>query len=71
MSARPLLTVIRGEPTAEELAAVVVVLTARAGRAAPAVMARRAPSMWAARAGQMRPQLTAGPGAWRASALPG
>jgi hypothetical protein len=69
MSERPVLTVIHGDPTREELAAVVVVLTGRASQAAPAA-AGRPPSQWAARARQLRPQLTAGPGAWRASALP-
>jgi len=66
---RPFLAVVRGEPTAEELAAVVVVLAARASQAGPQAQ-RRAPSLWAARSGQVRPHLTAGPGAWRASALP-
>jgi hypothetical protein len=69
MSERPVLTVVRGEPTPEELAAVVVVLAARTGQAGPAAAARP-PSQWAAKDRQMRPQLTAGHGAWRASALP-
>jgi hypothetical protein len=62
------LKVVRGQPTAEELAAVVVVLTgARQGRTAPAPHPR--PSLWAAR--QVRPAMIPGPGAWRGSGLPG
>jgi hypothetical protein len=64
---RPLLSVVRGDPTPAELAAVVVVLAARAGDP-PAVSRPR--SQWAARERLMRPPLAAGPGAWRASALP-
>ena len=64
----PVLTVVRGEPTAAELAALIVVL---GGRAEQAVASPRGPvSQWAERARFMRPALQAGPGAWRASALP-
>jgi len=66
---RPALSVVRGEPTAAELAAVVVVLAARAAQR-PAVPARPAPSQWTAKSRQLRPQLFPAPGAWRASALP-
>ncbi len=67
---RPLLSVVRGVPTPAELAAVVVVLAARAAAqtAGPATPQPR--SQWAARERLMRPPLSAGPGAWRASALP-
>jgi hypothetical protein len=61
------LTVVRGEPTAAELAALLVVL---GRRAAPPAPAPRRVSEWAAKGRLMRPALTAGPGAWRASALP-
>ncbi len=67
----PALSVVRGEPTASELAAVIVVLTARARQAGPVPAPAAMPSQWSARARQLRPQLTAGQGAWRASALPG
>jgi hypothetical protein len=67
--APPRLTVVRGEPTAAELAAVVVVLSARGRQAGPAPAARPR-SQWTAKSRQMRPDLTPGPGAWRASALP-
>jgi hypothetical protein len=56
----PVLRVVRGEPSAAELAAVVVVLGARASQ----------PSRWAARDRLVRLPPPAGPGAWRASALP-
>jgi hypothetical protein len=65
---RPVLTVVRGEPTAAELAALIIVLGSRAARpdAGPAHPA----SQWAAKGRLMRPAVAAGPGAWRASALP-
>ncbi|HTX85157.1 MAG TPA: acyl-CoA carboxylase subunit epsilon [Streptosporangiaceae bacterium] len=63
--------VVRGEPTAEELAAVLVVLGGRASRAVPAQAGRPRHSAWAARDRMMRPPVMAGPGAWRASTLPG
>jgi Acyl-CoA carboxylase epsilon subunit len=69
-AARPVLSVVTGEPTAEELAALVIALTARAGQPGPAAPSP-APSQWAAKSRQLRPQLFPGPGAWRASALPG
>ena len=65
--ARPLLTVVRGEPTPEQLAAVIAVVSARAaGGGADKEPAPR--SLWAQP--QLRAPLTPGPGAWRASALP-
>jgi Acyl-CoA carboxylase epsilon subunit len=69
---RPLLTVVRGEPTAAELAALTVVISGLARRGS---QQRQAPlraygPQWAAREQMMRPTLFAGPGAWRASARP-
>ncbi len=66
----PDISVVRGEPTASEVAALVTVLTARqrltrAGAAPP-----QPRSQWAARGRLIRVPVTAGPGAWRASALP-
>lgn len=62
---RPLLRVVRGTPTAEELAALVAVLAARP---APAPVAPAAPRLWRT---PLRAALPGpGPGAWRASALP-
>lgn len=67
MSEAPLFRIVNGTPTDAELAALVVVLTAKAaaGRA-PSAPARSAwASYWTHRA-----PLAPGAGAWRASALP-
>ena len=62
---RPLLSVVRGTPSPEELAAVVAVLAARGGSAAAAPAP--APRLWRS---PLRPPLgLPGPGAWRASGL--
>jgi hypothetical protein len=67
----PALTVLSGKPTPEELAAVVVVLSAvRAYRNADGAAAAPPRSQWAARSRLLRPEVVPGPGAWRASALP-
>ncbi|HXW47102.1 MAG TPA: acyl-CoA carboxylase subunit epsilon [Streptosporangiaceae bacterium] len=67
----PVLSVVAGRPTDAELAAVVVVLSARAAQSpVPGPARRPARSLWSSRQRQLRPQLTAGPGAWRASGLP-
>jgi hypothetical protein len=62
---RPILRVVRGEPTAEELAAVVTVLLARGADEEPAPAPR---SLWSIPT--LRGHLPHGPGAWRASGLP-
>jgi hypothetical protein len=62
---RPLLRVVRGEPTAEELAALTVVVAALSQR-----RARRRPvpvGAWASPADAHRMPLQHGPGGWRAS----
>jgi hypothetical protein len=66
---RPLLRVVRGEPTPEELAALVAVLAARAGagETEPPPAPR---SAWRDRSRYVRTTLPHGSGAWRASALP-
>ena len=66
---RTALSIVRGTPTPEELVALVVALSARGGQTEPAALSP-APSQWAAKSRQLRPQLFHGPGAWRASALP-
>jgi Acyl-CoA carboxylase epsilon subunit len=66
----PVLRVIRGDATPEEIAAVVAVLLARSA-AASAPPAAPAPSAWADRSRQLRRPLFPGPDAWRRSALPG
>jgi hypothetical protein len=63
----PLLRVVRGEPTAEELAALLAVVTARAA-AAPEVARPR--SAWADPARQLHRPVPHGAGGWRRSALP-
>ena len=67
--ARPLLRVVRGNPSAEELAALIAVVAVRASGAAAPEPAP--PSRWASRAAGLRRPLSPGPGAWRASGLPG
>jgi hypothetical protein len=67
----PLLTVVRGEPAADDLAALTVVVGALASRASQGRAAsRKQPSLWAAKDHTLRPQLQPGPGAWKASARP-
>ena len=64
----PAFRVVRGTPTAEELAALVGVLCSRRA-AQPAEPPRPTSSRWRASALPNIP-LRPGPGAWRASALP-
>lgn len=64
----PLLRVVRGDPAPEELAAVVAVL-AVATSAAPAET-EPARGQWSARGRNVRPALSHGPDAWRASGMP-
>jgi hypothetical protein len=63
----PYLRVVRGEPTADDLAALVAVLAARSGAAASPPRVR---SAWADPARRLGVTHRAGPGAWRRSALP-
>ncbi|TDV36870.1 acyl-CoA carboxylase subunit epsilon [Actinophytocola oryzae] len=67
MSERPHLRIVRGDPSDEELAALVaVVTTLGAGEEPPP----ERPSAWSDRRVQVREPLAHGPGAWRASGLP-
>lgn len=68
MQPEPEFRVVRGAPSAEELAALVGVL--RHLRAVPTEPPRPAPSRWRASAAPTARGLRPGPGAWRASALP-
>jgi hypothetical protein len=63
---QPLLRIVSGSPTPDEIAVVVAVLSTR-GRAAV-----EAPqfSLWARKSRQVRPNLRPGFGAWRASMMP-
>lgn len=66
-AARPVLRVISGNPTPEEIAAIVAIVSRRGAPTEPAV---RPWSRWADK-GRMMPQLPSpGPGAWRASTMP-
>ena len=65
---RPVLRVVRGEPTAEELAALVAVLGARSAGGAPPPAAAR--SAWSDPAGLVRRPLAHGPGRWTRSSRP-
>ncbi|MBL7254836.1 acyl-CoA carboxylase subunit epsilon [Paractinoplanes lichenicola] len=65
MDTEPLVSVVRGEPAAEELAALVTILAAASSKIDAAPAAPR-PSTWARSA---RPSM--GPRSWRTSALPG
>jgi Acyl-CoA carboxylase epsilon subunit len=66
------LRVVHGDPTPEELAALVAVLTARA-RAASSAAGRPKPrrSAWSDPSRRMHRPLSHGPGAWRSSTFPG
>jgi hypothetical protein len=66
----PRLEIVRGEPTPEDIAALVTVLTARLQSAGQATAGEAARSGWSSRSRMMRGALSRGPGAWRASALP-
>ena len=63
----PVLSVVRGEPTDQEVAALVAVLTARVARAEHAP---RTASRWADPGRRLRAPLQPGTGAWGTSALP-
>jgi acyl-CoA carboxylase epsilon subunit len=69
--APPLLRVVRGDATADEIAALVAVLLARSADAEASGPARSVSGSWADRTRQLRRPLSPGPGAWRRSALPG
>ena len=67
---QPLLRVVRGDATPEEIAALVAVLLARSADAEAPGPARSVSDAWSDRSRQLRPPLFPGPGAWRRSALP-
>jgi hypothetical protein len=68
-SARPLV-VIKGEASAEEVAALVAVVQAMAASAGNARVPRRPRSVWADPARQARRPHHPGPNGWARSALP-
>jgi Acyl-CoA carboxylase epsilon subunit len=63
----PLLRVVSGDPSAEELAALVAVLASLGG---PAAAPTRRTPVWNAPSRLVRSTRRSGPGGWRASALP-
>jgi Acyl-CoA carboxylase epsilon subunit len=64
----PLLRVVKGDPTPEELAALIAVVATRSG-GSPEV-APEPTSAWRDRSRYVRRPMTPGPNAWRASVLP-
>ncbi len=65
---RALFRVLRGEPSAAELAALTVVLAAAVASGGNAPPARR--DRWSDPAARFRGSLTSGPAAWRTSTWP-
>ncbi len=65
---KPMLRIVRGDATAEELAALVAVLAARSGSVPEPEPEPR--SLWRDRSAAVRAPLLHGPGSWRASGLP-
>jgi hypothetical protein len=63
-----MLRIVRGAPSDEELAALIVALAALEGTAAPEPLAR--PSAWLDSVYRLRRPLHPGAGTWRAAALP-
>jgi hypothetical protein len=62
---RPMLRLVRGDATPEEVAAIVAVLAAHAAAAATAPAPRPARSVWADRGYAMRVGAAPGAGGWR------
>ena len=63
----PLLRIVKGDPTPEEIAALVSVVSAMAAGATAAVSKQKRPKPeWAAHHGKLRGTHRHGPGAWRA-----
>jgi acyl-CoA carboxylase epsilon subunit len=67
---RPLLRVVRGDATPEEIAALVAVLLARSADTGAPRPARSVNNSWSDRSRALRHPLSPGPGAWRRSGLP-
>ena len=66
---QPVVRVVKGEPTPEELAALIAVITTRVAAAGNEPATERA-SDWASYWRNVRRPLQHGPGRWRASAFP-
>ena len=66
MSETPILRVISGNPSEEEIAAILAVVSRRGASARP----KPRFSLWARKSRLTRPALRPGFGAWRASTMP-
>jgi Acyl-CoA carboxylase epsilon subunit len=66
----PVMSIAAGNPSPQEIAALVAVLAARARPACEPAVPSASRSEWSARSALLRISVRAGPGAWRASALP-
>ena len=65
----PLLRIVKGDPTPEEIAALVTVVSAMAAGAAEAAAKEKAPRPeWSSHRRTLRTTYQHGPGAWRGSA---
>jgi hypothetical protein len=69
VSEAPALRIVKGEPTAAEVAALVAVVAA-SGAEADQGATPRPQSVWSSRGRLVRPPLRPAAGAWRASAWP-
>jgi acyl-CoA carboxylase epsilon subunit len=67
---RARLRVVRGDATAEEIAALVAILLARSADDEAPRPGRSGPDLWSDRAAHLRRPLSPGLGAWRRSGLP-
>ncbi|UYM04009.1 acyl-CoA carboxylase subunit epsilon [Solicola gregarius] len=67
---RPVLRVVQGEPSEEELAAVIAVVAARTNAGGEPEREPKARSRWGDPAYAVRPVLSPGPDGWRRSAFP-
>jgi hypothetical protein len=65
---RPVLRIVKGDATPEEVAALVAVVASLASSAEPP---RRRTPEWSAHHRKVRRTLPHGPGGWRSSGLPG
>ena len=66
---QPVLRIVRGDATPEEIAALVAVIASMSGGQAPSKRRGRA-APWADPGRRSRTPLAHGPGAWRSSGLP-
>ncbi|QDO90251.1 acyl-CoA carboxylase subunit epsilon [Ornithinimicrobium ciconiae] len=69
-SSTPVLKVVSGNPTAEEVAALTAVLAVVGGGDSGEATATPTTSLWGRSARLPAQRVTPGPGAWRASAMP-